>query len=130
LTKPNTDKVDKDDQADGQQPADSKNETDSPTKAKVNKDDATEKAQDQDKESLPKERFAATDALPDPGQKAAEEAKNNMQDPKPFDTKEYYVPIGNTHHKHGSVKAAMAFGVLCAVLAVAAALYYLYHISM
>jgi hypothetical protein len=70
-----------------------------------------------------KERFSAIDALPDPGEKVAAEAKDNMQDPKIFDTKEYYVPIGNTHHGHGHLKAALLFGVIFAIIIIGGAIY-------
>jgi len=77
-----------------------------------------------DSKIIPAEPFAATDALPDPGETAADEAKDDMQDPKIYDTKEYFVPIGNTHHKHGGLKMAFAFGILCAAAVVGAIFYY------
>lgn len=66
------------------------------------------------------------DALPDPGEKAAIEAQDNMQEPKIYDTKEYYVPIGKAHHKHGNTKMAFFFGVLLAILVIAAAVYIMF----
>jgi len=77
----------------------------------------------------PADRFTASDALPDPGQTASDEAKEEMQDPKIFDTKEYYVPIGVTHHSHGGLKMAFAFGILCAVVVVGAILFYVLKIG-
>jgi hypothetical protein len=69
--------------------------------------------------------LSAIDALPDPGEKVAKDAKAEMQDPK----KEYYVPIGNTHHKHGSAKMAFLFGVICAGIVIAAVVYYMFVIN-
>jgi hypothetical protein len=65
------------------------------------------------------ERFSVTDGLPDPGEKATKEAKENMQSPTIYDTKEYHVPIGKSHHAHGGVKGAFIFGIVCALAVVA-----------
>ncbi len=78
-----------------------------------------------DKDVAAPEPFAATDALPDSSTLAANEAKDGMQDPKLYDTKAYHVPIKETHHGHGSAKAAFAFGIVCAVGAVAGAVYFM-----
>jgi hypothetical protein len=75
------------------------------------------------------ERFATTDALPEASQPATDEAKDEMQDPKIYDTKEYYVPIGNSYHSHGGLKMAFAFGILCAVIVVGAIVYYMLKIG-
>jgi hypothetical protein len=69
------------------------------------------------------ENYSAIDALPDPGETAAIEAKEGMQNPKIYDTKEYYVPIGQAHHKHGSFKLALLFGIICAVIVVGIVFY-------
>ncbi|HUD03386.1 MAG TPA: hypothetical protein VMR51_01205 [Patescibacteria group bacterium] len=101
-----------------------KPETEDENEPKTEPADESKDAKDEpDTPAPPKERYAATDALPDPGEKAAVEAKETMQDPKIFDTKEYYVPIGNTHHGHGHLKAALLFGVICAVVVIGAAIY-------
>ncbi|MEI6237385.1 MAG: hypothetical protein WCP03_02185 [Candidatus Saccharibacteria bacterium] len=75
------------------------------------------------------DRFVASDALPDPSQPANDDTNQDMQDPKIFDTKEYHVPIGNTHHSHGSLKMALVFGVLCAAIVVGIVLYYVLKVS-
>lgn len=94
------------------------------------KDETSEISRKEDDTPLPAaERFTASDALPDPGKTASDEAKQEMQDPKIFDTKEYYVPIGVTHHKHGSLKMAFLFGVICAVVVVGAIIFYVLKIS-
>ena len=77
----------------------------------------------------PAERFSVTDSLPDPGEKAAATAKADMQDPKPYDTKQYYVPIGNAHHKHGHVKGAFVFGIICAVIVVGIVVFVMWQIG-
>jgi hypothetical protein len=101
------------------------------TKLKEQKDPQeilkTEKAIDTP--APPLDRFVASDALPDPSQPANDDSDLDMQDPKIFDTKEYYVPIGNTHHGHGSLKMALAFGVLCAAIVIGGVLYYVLKIS-
>jgi len=71
------------------------------------------------------DKFATSDGLPDASQAAAKEAAENMQDPKIYDTKEYYVPIGVTHHKHGTAKAAIMFGILFAIIVVGGILYFM-----
>jgi hypothetical protein len=71
----------------------------------------------------PAEKYSVVDSVPDPGKEATENAKSGMQDPKVYDTKEYYVPIGNAHHKHGSFKLALLFGVICAVIVVGIVVY-------
>ncbi|MDQ5958532.1 MAG: hypothetical protein QG562_351 [Patescibacteria group bacterium] len=43
---------------------------------------------------------------------------NNMQQPRIYDTKQYYVPINDTNHKHGFIVGTIIAGVVTAVLAV------------
>jgi hypothetical protein len=77
----------------------------------------------------PAERFAVTDSLPDPGEKATQAAKEGMQDPKTYDTREYYVPIGSAHHKHSGLKMAFLFGIICAVIVVGVTVYVMFVIG-
>lgn len=79
-----------------------------------------------DKEIPASEGYAISDALPD---KSVSEAKDAMQDPKIYDTNAYHVPIKETHHGHGSAKAAFAFGALFAAAVVACALYVMMRIG-
>ncbi len=76
------------------------------------------------------EQFALANISEDSSKKAADAAKTEVQEPKIYDTKEYYVPIGKTHHKHGGAKGAFIFGIICAVVIVAAALYVMYRLSL
>jgi hypothetical protein len=78
---------------------------------------------------IPEEQFASADITEDPGKKVAEAAKAEMQEPKIYDTKEYYVPIGKMHHKHGSKKGAFVFGVICAVVVVATTVCVMYKLG-
>jgi hypothetical protein len=92
--------------------------------------DATEKVLPPDKDvSATVERFAVVDSLPDPGEKVTEVVQENMQNPKIYDTKEYYIPIGHAHHKHGSLKMAFIFGIICALAVVGAAVYVMYFMG-
>jgi hypothetical protein len=75
---------------------------------------------------MSEEQFASANITEDPGKKAAETAKADMQEPKIYDTKEYYVPIGRAHHKHGGLKGPFVFGIICAIIVVAVALYAMY----
>lgn len=75
---------------------------------------------------MSEEQFATANITEDPGKKVAETAKANMQEPKIYDTKEYYVPIGRAHHKHGGLKGPFVFGIICAIIVVAVALYAMY----
>lgn len=84
-----------------------------------------EQPDDKDVPVINTEPYAASDALPDDSQKLAGDTKASMQDPKIYDTTVYHVPIKETVHGHGSAKAAFAFGALCAVVAVAAAVYFM-----
>jgi hypothetical protein len=67
--------------------------------------------------------------IPDPGEKMAQQMRANMQEPKIYDTKEFYVPIGNSHHKHGDARTAFLFGIVCACVLVGAVLYYVFVIN-
>jgi hypothetical protein len=56
--------------------------------------------------------------LPDTSQRASAVAKDAMQSPVMFDTKAYYVPIGNSQHKHGHVLGAIVAGIITAAIVV------------
>lgn len=67
----------------------------------------------------PIKESASTDSiLPNDSQRATAVAKDAMQSPTMFDTKAYYVPIGNSQHKHGHVLGAIITGVVTAVVVV------------
>lgn len=99
-----------------------------PLEDSENKDQPIEEKPQPDTPAPPPERFSAIDALPEE-EKTTEEVKEGMQDPSIYDTKEYYVPIGNTHHSHGGLKMAFAFGLLCAVIVVGAIIFYMLNIA-
>lgn len=71
-----------------------------------------------------KESFGMVDAGLDDSQRATAAAKEAMQEPKIYDTKAYYVPIGNSHHKHGHVAGAIVAGILTAAAVALAVLYF------
>lgn len=75
------------------------------------------------------ERFTVTDSMPDPGEQVAKTAQDNMQNPKIYDTKEYYVPIGDTHHTHGNLKGALIFGMICAIIVIGAVIYLMFRVG-
>jgi hypothetical protein len=62
---------------------------------------------------------------PDSSQIMTAHAEENMQNPKLFDTKEYHLPITQSVHGHGSKLGAILFGLIFAVLAALAAIYFL-----
>ncbi len=62
---------------------------------------------------------------PDSSQLMTAKAEEEMQNPKLFDTKEYHLPITQSVHGHGSKAVAIVFGIIFAILALAAALYVL-----
>ena len=86
-------------------------------------------AEPEDKDVPVSEVYQASDALPDDTEKAANAIKDGMQEPKLYDTTAYHVPIKETHHGHGSTKAALVFGALCALIAVGGALYFMFVIG-
>lgn len=71
------------------------------------------------------EQYAVTDALPDQSQKAANDLKMSMQEPKIYDTTAYHVPIKDANHSHGGVKMAFAVGTLFAIAVVGSAVYFM-----
>jgi len=75
------------------------------------------------KETLVKEQYEATDALPDPSQTAAKNIQASMQEPKIYDTTAYHIPIKDAGHGHGGVKMAFLFGAIFAVIVVAGVVY-------
>lgn len=92
--------------------------------------DAPEPEQPKDEDKpINTEPFAASDSLPDASEKAAAASKDAMQEPKIFDTKEYYVPIGDAHHVHNHGKSSLVVGVFIALLVVGAAVFYMYQMG-
>jgi hypothetical protein len=81
----------------------------------------TEEPED-DKQEPVKELAAFDSILPNDSQRATATAKDAMQSPTMFDTKAYYVPIGNSQHKHGHVVGSILAGILTAAIAVGAVL--------
>ena len=45
-------------------------------------------------------------------------AKEDMQQPRIYDTKQYYVPINDTKHKHGFIVGTIIAGLVTAILVV------------
>lgn len=74
----------------------------------------------EEKEEPIKELTSVDSILPDDSQRAAAVAKDTMQSPTMYDTKAYYVPIGNSQHKHGHVMGAVFAGIIAALVAVGA----------
>ena len=105
-------------------PADDKTPEESP------KDSKEQPAQEPEGKDvpIPQDQFANTDSVENNNKKTAVPAED-IQDPKIYDTKEYYVPIGKIHHKHGGLRGAFVFGIICALLVVAATLYVLYRLG-
>lgn len=65
------------------------------------------------------EDYVSTDAVPDAP--SSTDLKNSdttssMQQPKIFDTNEYFVPIHETSHRHGFVKGSLIAGLVAAIL--------------
>lgn len=75
-------------------------------------------------ETIAKDNVVDTDTetgtagLPDPATRAANAIKDQMQEPKIYDTNTYHVPINETTHSHGGVKSALVFGAIFAVVVV------------
>jgi hypothetical protein len=65
------------------------------------------------------ESFESTDALPDDNDKRTAEVVDKMQQPRIFDTKEYFVPIHETTHSHGFVKGSIVAAVVTVVIMLA-----------
>lgn len=83
------------------------------------------------KESTEEAESSATveysaDPLPEQVQKKPknEESVEVIQQPTIYDTKEFYLPIKESYHGHGSKKIAIIFGVIFAIIIVAIAIYY------
>lgn len=69
------------------------------------------------------ETFVSTDAMPDtPSSNDLKNAEKSdtMQQPKIYDTNEYFVPIHETSHTHGFVKGSLIAGFIAAVLVLVA----------
>lgn len=79
----------------------------------------SELSKEDDEKVEPIKQSASTDSiLPNDSQRATAVAKDAMQSPTMFDTKAYYVPIGNSQHKHGHVLGAIIAGIVTAVVVV------------
>ncbi len=65
-----------------------------------------------------KENASTDSILPNDSQRATAVAKDAMQSPTMFDTKAYYVPIGNSQHKHGHAFGAIVAGLVTAIVVV------------
>lgn len=91
--------------------------------------DDSEPQKTEETTSAPEQHLAApgvvSDAIPDVSQKLTAEAEVNMQQPKAFDTNEYFVPIGETVHKHGHLRESLIFGGILAAIVVAAVVFLL-----
>lgn len=77
--------------------------------------ESADSASDEKDEPI-KELVSFDSIVPDTSQRAATTAKDAMQSPTMYDTKAYYVPIGNSHHKHGHVLGAVLAGIITAVV--------------
>lgn len=82
-----------------------------------------EQAPVEDKDEPVADSYQVSDALPDTSERTASAIKEGMQDPKLYDTTAYHVPIKETHHSHGGLKAALAFGIVFAAAVVGGAIY-------
>lgn len=82
-----------------------------------------------DKDEPVSDNYEVSDALPDDSTRAANDIKQGMQDPKLYDTTAYHVPIKETHHSHGGVKAALTFGVFFAAAVVGGAIYFMFRLG-
>lgn len=60
--------------------------------------------------------YEASDSLPNNIDIKTTEATNNMQSPRIYDTKEYFVPIKDTTHSHGHLGTILAGLVAAAVV--------------
>lgn len=83
--------------------------------------DEPEKAEEVEDKQEPIKELASFDSIiPDDSQRATATAKDAMQSPTMYDTKAYYVPIGNSKHRHGHVFGTVIAGLIVAALAVGA----------
>jgi hypothetical protein len=93
---------------------------DTPQLEKTETDDSPTEQEEKDE---PIKQSASVDSiLPDDSQRAASTAKDAMQSPTMYDTKAYYVPIGNSQHRHGHLGGAIIAGLITAALAIGAVL--------
>lgn len=85
--------------------------------------DTADKKEENEEDQVggPKEKapYEASDSLPDENDKKTAEATDNMQSPKIYDTKEYFVPIKRTAHSHGGTGIILAGIISAALVAVA-----------
>ncbi len=93
-------------------------------------DESSFRPEDEELQHMPTEQRLASpgtvsDAIPDVSQKLTAVAEANMQQPKVFDTNEYFVPIEETVHKHGHVRESLIFGSILAIVVVVAMIFVL-----
>lgn len=91
--------------------------------------DKTLEPEDKDMPVAVPDSFSASDGLPDDSQKLASSTQQSMQSPTIYDTTAYHVPIKETVHGHGALKASITFGVLCAVVVVGITVFILVKIG-
>lgn len=70
------------------------------------------------KDTIVTPSYSSVDSLPDKSEAAANSLKDDMQEPKIYDTSVYHVPIKETVHGHGGVKSALVFGLIFAIVVV------------
>ena len=68
--------------------------------------------------------YEAVDALPTKAAQDVTTATDAMQQPRVYDTKEYFVPIHDTSHKHGYMVGTIIAGIITAIIAVAAVVFW------
>jgi hypothetical protein len=107
-----------------QEDADAVEKIDEPTESEEEQSEVEELSPPQsvteEKDEPIKESAAVDSILPDDSQRATATAKDAMQSPTMYDTKAYYVPIGNSQHRHGHVIGALIAGLLTAAVVVGA----------
>jgi hypothetical protein len=79
-----------------------------------------EKEAEEEKQEPIKELASFDSVVPDDSQRASASAKGAMQSPAMYDTKAYYVPIGNSIHKHGHLTSTIIAGLVTALFLIAA----------
>jgi hypothetical protein len=73
----------------------------------------------EEKDEPIRESASVDSILPDDSQRASATAKDAMQSPTMYDTKAYFVPIGNSQHRHGHVFGAVIAGLFTAIIVAA-----------
>lgn len=83
----------------------------------------------EDKDIPASEPFASVDGLPDANASAANKIKDEMQEPKIYDTTAYHVAIKETVHGHGGLKGAFIFGTIFAIVVVGVIVFAIYLVG-